>query len=196
VIKKTANNTNTVTIQRAGSDTIEDPNNPLTTPTATNYVLRTADSSVTLISSGNTWRFNDLYFNNLFKAKATRNASQTLTTNDWTKIQFTTEIFDYYNNYDNTTNYQYTVPVTGLYTIQSTVQVTSATAGLIGVYKNNTVLDRGNTIPKPSSLNIGLVYNDIQLLTVGDVIDIRVYSSGAGTIEVGEISRFYIAYQL
>jgi hypothetical protein len=60
-IKKTANNTNTVTIQRAGSDTIEDPSNPLTTPTATSYVLATVDSSVTYVSSGNTWRCADLY---------------------------------------------------------------------------------------------------------------------------------------
>lgn len=60
-IKKTANNTNTVTIQRAGSDTIEDPTNPLTTPIATSFVLYTADSSVSYNTSGNTWRINDLY---------------------------------------------------------------------------------------------------------------------------------------
>lgn len=194
-VKKTANNNATVTIQRSGSDTIEDPTNPLSTPTATSYVIITVDSSITLISSGNTWRFIDFYFNNRLQAKATTTTNQSLTNASWTKINFETEVFDFNNNYDGATNYNYTVPITGLYEIKSTLQVTSATSAIIAIYKNNSIIDRGNIIPKSSSLNIGLIYDDIHLLTAGDVIDTRCYSSGVGTVEPGEISKFYIGYK-
>lgn len=42
-------------------------------------------------------------------------AAQTVTANTWTKVLLDTKDFDVNGNFDNTTNYQYTAPVNGIY---------------------------------------------------------------------------------
>ena len=50
-----------------------------------------------------------------------RSATQTLATNVYTKIQFSSEYFDTANCFDSTTNYRFTPNVAGYYQINSTI---------------------------------------------------------------------------
>jgi hypothetical protein len=62
----------------------------------------------------------------------------------WTKVQLDTERFDTNNNFDNATNYRYTIPVNGFYCILAHLAVTSAGTSTgyqeAAIYKNGTAL--------------------------------------------------------
>jgi len=196
VIKKTANNTNTVTIQRAGSDTIEDPTNPLTTPTATSYVLATVDSSVTYVSSGNTWRVADLYSTKNTKVKAWRTGALALPAATYTTIVFDNEVQDTQNIY-NTSTGVFTAPVTGEYLLTGHIGLfsTSARDDVIALDINGTetlILHQ-----RISNANAPTAYSIAQqiTLTAGQYIRVQGYTSLAGEIRPGK-NLAYVQFAL
>lgn len=140
-IKKTANNTNTVTIQRAGSDTIEDPTNPLTTPIATSYVLLTVDSQVTYVSSGNTWRVADFYSPPVFCRVYTTN-NQNI--NGDQKIYFNVSEFNVNNFFSvgtTGTTSRFQPLIAGYYELNSQVLYQDGTSTRLGLlFKKQTTL--------------------------------------------------------
>lgn len=121
-----------------------------------------------------------------------------LSAGTWTKVQFNAEEFDTNNNFDSTTNFRYTAPVTGYYQIGLQVGVgsagISATAGAAcAIYKNGTAIkysvqDSGsgtaNTATRPSISTL------IQL-TAGDYIEgYAVCTEGARDIAFGQTITF------
>ena len=83
-------------------------------------------------------------------------ASQSLTSNTATKIQFNTEVFDTASAFDNATNYRFTPLVAGYYQINLNVQMLATTPTLfqLFIYKNgasfayqtNATPSNGNTL--------------------------------------------------
>ena len=75
---------------------------------------------------------------------ATRNSTVSLTTSTWTKIPFSTEVFDTNSNYDPTTNYRFTPTTAGKYFLKVACNVFANSSNItdtrIAIYKNGSVL--------------------------------------------------------
>ena len=75
---------------------------------------------------------------------ATRNSSFSLTSATWTKIPFSTEVFDTNSNYDPTTNYRFTPTTAGKYFLKVACNVfansSNITDARIAIYKNGSQL--------------------------------------------------------
>ena len=103
----------------------------LTLPTANGTVLTTA----TPFSNGQGPAF-----------RATASASQTFTSNTWTKVTLGTEVWDTNNNF-NTSTYRFTPTVAGYYQVNGGYSYnTTAAAGytlITSIYKNGSELIRG-----------------------------------------------------
>lgn len=137
-----ASATYTVTVQRAGSDTFEDQDSPALSPSGTSITLM-PDESVSFFPYNNAWRITNYYFN----ARILRcdvylsSASQVLGSGSsgWTKVQFNAETSDPNNNFDSTTNYEYTIPKTGVYSVTGDLAVSPTTQSVLaGVYLDGT----------------------------------------------------------
>lgn len=143
-LKKVDTSSNTVTINRAGSDTIEDPTNPLLSPTATSFVLRLPDEAITLYPFGTTqWRVVKHYKPNRIYAAAYQTSPQALTVAaNETLVNFqndSTPPFgaDPYGFFDISTN-RFTPLMPGRYLITSTIgfQSGSSAYGFISIDRN------------------------------------------------------------
>ena len=65
--------------------------------------------------------------------------NQSVTTNVWTKVTLSAEVFDTNSNFDSTTNYRFTPTVAGYYQINASIYFNSAsstTAAGTAIYKN------------------------------------------------------------
>jgi hypothetical protein len=102
-----------------------------------------ADSAITTakVAAG----LNASKLSNPYKFSVFQNALISLPADIWTKAQLNTELFDTNNNFDNTTTYRYTVPVTGFYQINAQVGVTQAGASS-GVYMQGAIYKNGVAI--------------------------------------------------
>ena len=82
------------------------------------------------------------------------NASQSLTSNTFTKVALNTELFDTNSNFDSTTNYRFTPTVAGYYQINATLRfsaVAAATQVIGTIYKNGSEYFRGFDTPMSST---------------------------------------------
>jgi hypothetical protein len=88
------------------------------------------------------------------------NATQSITTNTWTKITINTKNFDTANAFDATTNYRFQPTVAGYYQLNGAVGITSTNIVYAGFFKNGSEIARGGaatTTAYPSTLS-ELVY--------------------------------------
>ena len=127
---------------------------------------------------------NHLY--NPYKFSVYLAADQSISSSTWTKVQLNTENFDTNNDFDATTNYRFTAPITGYYHIHGQVGVTQAGAGPgvflnSAIWKNAAPLVTGSTNAGSGSANVipreamgGLFY-----LSAGDYIELYIYVSEA-----------------
>lgn len=116
---------------------------------------------------------------NPYKFSVYRSAAQALVATTETKIPFDTELFDTNNNFDSTTNYRYTAPVSGYYFLEGGIEVTVITPSVLYVvfYKNGSVLARGEDI----RANCQSVHNSMLVqATAGDYFELYYYSSASG----------------
>lgn len=98
------------------------------------------------------------------------------------KIQLNAEDFDTNNNFDSTTNYQYTVPVDGYYMLSGAVTISVGANDIYNayIYKNGSEAIRGSgLVPGFAFDHIFPVAGLIQL-TATDTIDLRA-RNGSGT---------------
>ena len=97
-----------------------------------------------------------------------------------TKISFDTEDFDTNSNFDATTNYRYTAPVTGYYYFTSQVYVGSlnATAQLI-IYKNGSAFRFGRQTYGTTDTSPAIEV--FCAVTSGDYFEVYLLFNGGGT---------------
>ena len=117
-------------------------------PVGTNGHVLTADSTQSL---GIKWAAAASSSGPAFSAY--RNASQTLTSGTWVKVQFEVEDFDTDSCYDNATNYRFTPNKSGYYQFNYNAQAESGFATNTALYKNGAVYHYGFKSNPGSSQN-------------------------------------------
>lgn len=133
-----------------------------------------------------------------FSAYASGNTAITNTTQ---KVVLNTERFDTNNNFDSSTNYRYTAPVTGFYQLSAQVGLGSAGGGTgeygyLMIYKNNAELVRSEMIPGVGSANL-LPRPHISILvslTAGDYLELWCTYTGARDIVGGANISWFTGY--
>lgn len=124
---------------------------------------------------------------NPYKFSVYRTAAQNTSAGAEIKINFDGEYFDTNSNFDSTTNYRYTVPVSGFYQVSGYVNV-SANPGtflLACLYKNGSILSRG--VQTNNSAAGGVSYSDLIQLTAGDYIELFVFASNTVAMDVANV---------
>jgi len=107
-------------------------------------------------------------------------------------INWDAKSYDLSNNFNLTTD-QYTIPITGYYTLFARLSVNANTRAFISIYKNSAELSRGSdmTVTAPAASNVF----DRVFLTAGDLIDCRFYCATAGAFE-NDATRSYFGMSL
>lgn len=120
--------------------------------------------------------------------RAGASAATTLTNATAVKVNLandsTSNCYDLNNNY-STANSQYTAPVTGIYNFAGNVQNSAATTlgGIFAaIYVNGTERMRG-TFLKNTGVFAGANVSGDLTLTAGDLVELRGYVEGTGTIQ-------------
>jgi hypothetical protein len=94
------------------------------------------------------------------------NASQSLTSNVFTKVALNTKNFDTASAFDSTTNYRFTPQVAGYYQINATVRFSASSAAsqvIATLYKNGSEFFRGGDTPMSSA-------NPVSVLSFSNVV--------------------------
>ena len=126
-------------------------------------------------------------------------ATQTFSSNVYTKIQCNTEEFDTKSNYDNATNYRFTPTVAGYYQLTGQFYINTGSSGgesLVTIFKNGSEFKRGtdignNTAGSMLSLGVSaLVY----LNGTTDYVEFYGYMSTGHTSGNGQSSTYFQAF--
>lgn len=153
VIKKTDATYNTVTIARAGSDTIESLTTNNVSPSGTSLDIKTPDASITLVPNGTTWRIENLYRKRNIAFSGYANTNQALTVSQQL-VNLNAEEYDTNSNF-NTTLSKFVAPVAGLYEVSGNARVTSINSSTSLVFyfaKNGAIYKRAQGYTNPPSV--------------------------------------------
>ncbi len=131
------------------------------------------------------------YFNNPYKFRAYRSAAsgvQAVGSGAFTVIQFASESFDSNNNFDSTTNYNYTVPKAGFYQLNAWTDGSTNVDGagiayILSVFKNGAEIVRSgrfDTEVAALTVGFGLTVSSLEQLAVNDTVDIRIFQNSGG----------------
>jgi len=111
-----------------------------------------------------------------------RNASQSIPTSEYTKIQFNTKVYDILGEFDNVTNYRFTAKAAGFYSVKTVVGLSFLDADKylnVTIRVNNVVQASCDTyVPVDADKRMG-VTKDVQL-GVGDYVEVFVYHTSVG----------------
>lgn len=110
------------------------------------------------------------------------NASQSLTTATWTKVQANVEEFDTNSNFDTTT-YRFTPTVAGYYQVNGTanITVTNGMQVIAAVYKNGAVVKRGAQISGATYTNSTAATVSVLVYLNGSTDYVELYALFVGT---------------
>jgi len=112
-----------------------------------------------------------------------RNAALNTAAGAFTIVAFDTESFDIGDNF-NLGNSQFVVPVYGFYQFNARINVTAATSVIsVALFVNGAQRSTGGTIVNNSTHGVNL--SDLLELNTDDVVETRVYSTGAVAFETG-----------
>ena len=126
---------------------------------------------------------------NPYKARAYRNGGYTSPAGIG-KVPLNAEDYDTNNNFDSTTNYRYTAPVTGYYQVNArSGSAVPQTVMFTEIWKNGAQLIRGTDI-RVSSAEFGSVVSDIIKLTAGDYIELYQHTGNSGAGAIGSFIAF------
>lgn len=195
-IKKIDSSSNTLTVNVAGSDKIEDPLSPALVPSATSYILRFPDQQVLLFPEGVNWRIRYNYINNRVRVRAYKNASQTVNSGNTDKVLFQAEEYDDYNNFASST---FTVPFAGYYDVSGILDISgSANPVKIYLYKNGSTLRtlfEGQSSASGSDTRIPFTSQG-EKLSAGDTLDIYLYVANANRNVNANPDNTFVHYRL
>ncbi|HRT84647.1 MAG TPA: hypothetical protein P5523_08420, partial [Bacteroidales bacterium] len=132
--------------------------------------------------------------NMLPRARAKRSGSQSIPNSSWTKVQLNSETFDVGSNFDNTTNYRFTAPITGYYQVNASTQWVDPTGSdfYTKIYKN------GSGIATAASHNITAniltqSLSDIVQLDAGGYVELYVYQGSGGNKSINNETYMSVA---
>ena len=127
-------------------------NDTLTLPARTGNIITSADTgTVTQTMLGTNVAGNGPAFS------AYANASQTVSSDTFTKVSLQAEDFDTASCFDSTTNYRFTPNVAGYYQFNGLILVkgsgTSTTQAVLALYKNGTIYTRITDLNPSAAIN-------------------------------------------
>jgi hypothetical protein len=170
-IIKIGNNTATVTVQRAGSDTIGNPYSLISVPVGTNFVIYLPNESYEWNASGNVWYCGNFSINKeAIGCTVTLGSNQAITgTQD---MNFNTELYDR-GGFWNTSTFRWTpiIPNGKWKATLSLLYNSGTSARLSGlIYKNTTTISECYTPPTADTANTINISTEITLNGTTDYI--------------------------
>jgi len=130
---------------------------------------------------------------NPYKFRVRRTAAQNTSAGTFVKVNFDTEDYDTNSNFDSTTNYRYTAPVSGFYQINGYVNLAASGGNFVlpAIYKNGAVYQRGDQINSTGAC--GVSYCDLIQLTAGDYIELFIFASNTVALDIGAGQQAYFS---
>jgi hypothetical protein len=112
---------------------------------------------------------------------AYNNATQTVTSSTYTKVNLQLEEFDTANCFDNATNYRFTPTVAGYYQVNGQIgyNYTVLTRSIIGIYKNGASFKFGTDGTNGQNTVSALIYMNGST----DYIELYGWINGTGTLQ-------------
>jgi len=153
------------------------------------------------IVTAGTWQGSDINAQYLtpdvcFRAYRTSNQLN-IADSTTTKIELDTENFDVGNDFDSTTNYQFTAPVAGYYYLSGQVTYTSVVAdkGYYAVIVPSTAPNISGVTQASFASTISARASDIRYLAQSETVNLSAYhAAGVGTVDVyGNISYTWLS---
>jgi hypothetical protein len=135
------------------------------------------------------------------RAKAYLSTDQSYSATTDTKVQFNTKIFDPDNDYDNTTNYRYTVHAgyDGYYVIHAQLKIAGRSSSgyiIAKIFKNGSQVTEHIRPYSGDSQNFKFDALSVLYLAAGDYIEIFIYDTQVGTIKSGSGLSYFEIYRL
>jgi hypothetical protein len=159
---------------------------------ATAVTIDSGVSTVTIPNGATTGHMYPAFFARL-------SSDQSLSANTEVKIQFDTEDYDTNNDYDNSTNYRFTVSKAGIYFIYSNVVLSdSVNERAIATFKvNGTHTGRMETYSNVSGADPNLYSAFSKNLSVNDYVEVFVTTgSGGATARSQNFETYFGAYRI
>lgn len=127
---------------------------------------------------------------------AYRNATQSISSSTWTKVQFNAEDWDTASCYDSSTNYRFTPNVAGYYQITGRFGLASGTPTrqIMEIRKNGTVYKGLGDLSISSGTFVdGFVGGTALCYMNGttDYVELFIYLAGAGTVNSGSDNTYF-----
>ena len=125
---------------------------------------------------------------------ASHTSSQTLSNNTLTKIQYNTEIFDTDSDYDNSSNYRFTISVAGKYYFYASVRFTANTSAYdLAPYKNGSQIGWVST--DTADDNTSSIFCSFALdLSVNDYIEIYARQTSGSNHDTHAASDSFVLF--
>ena len=115
-------------------------------------------------------------------------AQNNITASTFVLVNLDARAFDYNANFDITTNYKYTAPISGLYAVSSILNFlqpgASGTLHAMDVRLNGTNTRLYTEFTAPSSVVDGSMVAGTLLLTAGQTLSLYAYSAAAGSTDI------------
>lgn len=135
---------------------------------------------------------------NPYKFSVYRSGAFTFSAGAFAKVQCEIKVFDTNGNYDNTTNYRYTAPVSGFYCFNGAIG-TAVSAGaflIVSLYKNGSELCRGTQLNTSGACMA--IFSEMVQASAGDYFEMYVFSTNAVGMDTnpavrGRFSGFLIS---
>ena len=155
-----------------------------------NIQTSSGSGTITLGQSGETVDFSNATttLNSSMKAtpafEAYLSASQSISDNTLTKVQFDTEVFDTNNTYDNSTNYRFTPGVAGKYVLNGFCQnnsTTNITYIQLAIYKNGSIVEASTVVKGDADYDTVQISRVVEANGSSDYFELYLlqYSGGA-----------------
>lgn len=148
--------------------------NSLAATQAVSFIYRSANTSwfpmTTQVAEGNGPAFS-----------ATQTVGQAYSGGTFTKVQFSTEVYDTANCYDPTTNYRFTPNVAGYYLVTSIIETNGSSFGALAIYKNGAQYKRAY-YTNPSIGTTGVISTFVYMNGTTDYVEAYVATNNSTTL--------------
>jgi len=134
-----------------------------------------------------------------YKARAYRNGNVTgLADATYVKVELNAETYDTNNDFDSTTNFRYTAPVSGYYYISAAADIygTACSSAQAAVYIDGTKRMQGSY--SAAANEVSSVVSDIIYIAAGSYVELYIYADvSSGTVGIaGYTSTTYLTIAL
>lgn len=137
----------------------------------------------------------------LYRARAYRSGSaQTISNITFTKVQLNAESYDISGNFDSSSNYRFTAPVTGYYLVLAQLemsQLADNTLMHVSIYKNGAAYSTGRSYNGSDTTHeVTATAHDIIPLSATDYVEMYAYhDSGTSEDVVSNSTRTFMSVQ-